>query len=187
MIGTPAYMAPEQADGHNRDVAAHTDVYALGVILYECLTGRPPFQAASALESLAQVITDEPVSPRKLNRKVPRDLETICLKCLHKSPARRYGSARELADDLHRFLSREPIRAQHVGIAERGWRWLRRRPATVLAALLLVLLLAGTGVGYRMWQQARRTASPSPDRHSWSSSIMTRCCDRTTSPKGWDG
>ena len=158
VIGTPAYMAPEQAGGHNRDVGPHTDVYALGVILYECLTGRPPFQAASPLETLAQVIHDEPVPPRKRNRKVPRDLETICLKCLHKAPARRYGSARELADDLRRFLSFEPIRARRVGVAERGWRWLRRRPAACLAALLLVLLLAGAGIGYRLWQQARQSA-----------------------------
>ena len=158
VIGTPAYMAPEQASGRNRDIGPPADIYALGAILYECLTGRPPFQADSPLETLAQVVQEEPVPPRKLNRKVPRDLETICLKCLHKVPARRYGSARDLADDLHRFLSFEPIRARRVRLAERGWRWLRRRPATALAGLLVLLLLAGAGIGYHLWRQAKESA-----------------------------
>src|SRR5262249_17804192 len=158
VVGTPNYMAPEQAQGRSREVGPLADVWALGAILYECLTGQPPFRAASPLDTLMQVVRDEPVPPRKVNRKVPRDLETICLKCLHKEPRRRYGTAEELADDLHRFLNFEPIRARRVRLAERGWRWVRRRPAPFLAGLLVVLLLTGAWFGYRLWQQAAQSA-----------------------------
>jgi tetratricopeptide (TPR) repeat protein len=142
ILGTPGYMAPEQARGGTREVGPHTDTWALGAILYECLTGRPPFQGPAPADTLLQVIHDEPVPPRRLQPGVPRDLETICLKCLQKEPARRYATAEALADDLQRFQAGEPIRARPVGPLGRGWRWCRRNPAvaalTTLTALVFV-------------------------------------------------
>jgi formylglycine-generating enzyme required for sulfatase activity len=132
-------MAPEQAAGKVRDTGPAADVYALGALLYECLAGRPPFAGPEHVV-LASVLHDEPAVPSRLGVKVPRDLETICLKCLGKEPARRYASAEELANDLRRFQAGEPIRARPVGAAERAVKWARRRPA--LAALLGVVLLA---------------------------------------------
>ncbi len=142
IMGTPRYMAPEQAAGKNRDVGRATDVHALGAILYELLTGRPPFQASDMLETLEQVRFQEPVAPSRLQPKVPRDLETICLKCLQKEPGKRYASAGELAEDLARFLAGEPIRARATPFWERALKWAKRRPA--VAALLVVI--AGVAV-----------------------------------------
>jgi tetratricopeptide (TPR) repeat protein len=138
IVGTPCYMAPEQAEG-KRDVGPLVDVYALGAILYECLTGRPPFSGGSVVATLQQVRLHDPVPPSRLWADVPRDLETICLKCLHKEPERRYPTALALADDLRRFLEGRPVHARPVGWTERTVKWVRRRPSA--AALLAVTAL----------------------------------------------
>jgi hypothetical protein len=147
-------MAPEQAQGKHKTITPATDVYALGAILYECLTGRPPFRGVTALATIEQVRTEGPLRPRKLQRNTPRDLETICLKCLEKEPGRRYASAEALAEDLRRFLENRPIEARPAGLAERVWRWCRRNPLP--ASLLVTITLAA---GFGMWSLSRLSES----------------------------
>jgi WD40 repeat protein len=168
VMGSPGYMPPEQAAGRLSEVDERSDVYSLGAILYELMTGAPPFRAASPVETLKLVVDQEPVAPRTLNPKLPRDLETICLKCLAKPPARRYATAQELAEDLARYLDDEPIRARPVGSAEKLGLWCRRKPALAAAAgisflLLTALALVSTSAAIRLQREGEKTLRAKQD------------------------
>src|SRR5438477_2178429 len=142
VLGTPSYMAPEQAVGNNSAVSSVTDVYGLGAVLYQLLTGQPPFAGGTTYETIKLLLDTEPRQPRQLNPKIDRDLSTICLKCLEKDPKRRYSSALALAEDLEHWLKHEPIQARRTGIFARGKKWVRRNPTTGLLVASLVGLAA---------------------------------------------
>jgi len=161
ILGSPSFIPPEQAAGRKDAIGPASDVYSLGAVLYHCLTARPPFMAESLTQTLRMVAEQEPVSPRLLNASVPRDLETICLKCLEKDPKRRYPTARDLADELSRCLSNEPIQARPVGVALRVHRWcLRNKPkaiaGTAILALLLVVAIGSPIAAYRIDRERRQ-------------------------------
>src|SRR6266446_207886 len=142
VLGTPSYMSPEQAAGRTKEVSAAADVYSLGAVFYQMLTGEPPFAGGTTYETIRLVLESEPRNPRTRNPKVDVDLATICLKCLEKDPARRYESAAALVDDIERWLRHEPIRARRTNVLIRGKKWLQRNPTTVVSALSLAGLIA---------------------------------------------
>ncbi len=158
VLGTPSYMAPEQAAGNNAGVTSATDIYGLGAVLYQLLTGHPPFAAGTTYETVRLVLDTEPRQPRLWSPKIDRDLATICLKCLDKDPRRRYASALALAEDLERWLKHEPIRARRTGLVTRGRKWVRRNPSiAVMAAMLLVLAVP---LGVMIWKnESERSAA----------------------------
>src|SRR3989475_3551897 len=145
VLGTPSYMAPEQAAGNNAGLSSATDVYGLGAVFYQLLTGHPPFAGGTTFETVRLVLDTEPRQPRLWNPKVDRDLSTICLKSLEKDPKRRYSSPLALAEDLERWLKHEPIRARHTGVFARGRKWVRRNPSSALLAASLMALAATAG------------------------------------------
>src|SRR5881398_2230873 len=167
VLGTPSYMAPEQAVGNDAAITSATDVYGLGAVLYQLLTGHPPFAGGTTFETVRLVLDTEPRQPRLLNPKIDRDLDTICLKCLEKDPKRRYASALALAEDLERWLKHEPIRARRTGLVTRGRKWVRRDPSiAVLAALLLVLAVP---LGLMIWKnesERPKTSNAAPPEKS---------------------
>src|SRR5216117_1119693 len=150
VLGTPSYMAPEQAVGNNAAVSSVTDVYGLGAVLYQLLTGQPPFAGGTTYETIKLLLDTEPRQPRLLNPKIDRDLSTICIKCLEKDPKRRYSSALALAEDLERWLKHEPILARRTGPLARGKKWVRRNPTGALLAASLVAL--ATAAGWIVWK-----------------------------------
>jgi WD40 repeat protein len=156
ILGSPSYMPPEQAEGRLDRIDARSDVYALGATLYHLITGRAPFQAAHVLDTLAQVRREDPLAPRQINPRLPRDLDTICLKCLEKSPHRRFSTVDEFREELQRFLDGKPILSRPVSGPERAWRWCRRNPAlaALTAVMLLVGVLLGLGAPLVAWRQA---------------------------------
>jgi serine/threonine protein kinase/Tfp pilus assembly protein PilF len=158
VLGTPSYMAPEQAAGNNARVTGATDIYGLGAVLYQLLTGHPPFAGGTTFETVRLVLDTEPRQPRLWNRKIDRDLATICLKCLDKDPQRRYSSALALAEDLERWLKHEPIRARRTGLVTRGRKWVRRNPS--IAAMAAMLLVLAVPLGVMIWKnESERSAA----------------------------
>jgi serine/threonine protein kinase len=181
VLGTPSYMAPEQASGHARDAGPAMDIYALGAILYACLTARPPFQGRTPLDTLDQVRTQDPLPPSRIEAMVPFDLETICLKAMAKEPGRRYPTAADLAADLRRFLDGEPIQARRLGVTEKMWRRVRRNPALFgLAAAVVVLGSVVVGV-----VATRARPEPTVEVDTSADDLLRVAADLDRTDPGW--
>lgn len=173
-LGTPAYMAPEQARGEAHRVDGRADIYSLGVVLYELLTGAPPFQGSVAAVA-RQVLEDEPLPPRRVNERIPRDLETVCLKALAKDPAGRYPTAAAFADDLRRYLCRQPVQARPIGAVRRLGRWCRRQPwLAALSAALFLAVVVGFGLVYGQWRRAERNLAAATAERSRAAALFQR-------------
>jgi WD40 repeat protein len=186
ILGSPDYMAPEQAEGKTREVGPLADVYALGAMLYELLTGRPPFRAATMLETLELVRTAEPVPLSRLVPGLPRDVETIALKCLQKEPGKRYDSASALAEDLRRLLGGEPIAARRIGRIERAWRWCRRHPVPASLTATIVLV-AAMGLAAVLWQWGEAvTARDNEARHRLQAEQLTEIANQRAEDLAWE-
>lgn len=171
ILGTPSYMPPEQASGHAQDIAPSADIYSLGAVLYCLLTGHPPFQAANVLDTLMQVLEKEPVSPRDINPRIPKDLETICLKCLQKDRRKRFGSALALAEDLGRFLEGRPVLARPVGMATKCYRWARRN-RSIAYLLGIIVLLVCCGFAGSTWFAVYAGLMAQSERHAKNEAIF---------------
>jgi hypothetical protein len=193
ILGTPSYMAPEQASGNSKEIGPAADVYALGAILYELLTGRPPFKGASLADTLEQVRSQEPLPPRRLQPKCPRDLETICLKCLQREPEKRYAIAEELAADLGRFQENKPILARPVGRLEKAAKWAWRRPAAaallLVSALALLTLVGGAVAGYySAWlRDANAKLAAAFDEAGWQRDSAVQARGEAEDARGGEG
>lgn len=157
-IGTPSYMPPEQAAGDRQRIDARSDIYSLGAVLYACLTGRPPFQAASAMATIIQVMRDEPIPPRSLNAEVPLDLEVICLKCLEKDPAKRFENASDVRDELTRYLSGQPILSRPASAVEKAWKWINRNRLAAAAMAASAVAVIGLSIALVVWSYSGRLA-----------------------------
>src|SRR2546428_4844527 len=166
VLGTPSYMAPEQAAANNTQLTSATDVYGLGAVLYQLVTGHPPFAGGTTYETIKLLLETDPRQPRQLNPKIDRDLSTICLKCLEKDPQRRYPSALALAEDLERWLKHEPIQARRTGIFARGKKWVRRNPTSALLVACLVALAVPLGVVIWKSDQLFRASQFNPPEKS---------------------
>jgi serine/threonine protein kinase len=183
--GTPSYMAPEQITQARKDMTAGADIHGLGAILYHMLTGRPPYQGATVLETIDLLQKHDPLPPRRLNPKIPADLETICLKCLEKDPARRYGSAKLVADDLGRWQAGRAISARPVSVFEKGWRWCRRRPVVAALVSLLAITLSVAFIGIAtLWRRAEAARLRAEEQFRLSSEVVTDLLDVTVGPDG---
>ena len=184
-MGTPSYMAPEQVAFDREKIGPTADVYGLGAILYHLLTGHRPFAAAGVIDTLDQVRNREPVPPRRLNPTLPRDLETICLKCLQKEPGRRYASAAALADDFRRFLDGEAIAARPISALEKTWRWCRRRPAVAALATLLMITLCTSFLGLvRLWRHAETQSIRAESDFQIANEMLGQIVDLSTGGQG---